>query len=107
MLLVQRHSASGWTKAAGAELGNQGVDNCSGNQATELHSCCGPGHHRQDLGTLWAFQKEMGPDLSLLMVSTSRDQKPNLLPLTQDWMLQGKHSSDSGFVDLENEGCAV
>lgn len=53
MLLVQRHSAAGWTKASGAKPGNQGVDDCSGNQITELHSCCGPGHHRQDLGTLY------------------------------------------------------
>lgn len=44
MLLVQRHSAAGWTKASGAELGTQGVDNRSGNQAAEeLHGCCGPG----------------------------------------------------------------
>lgn len=107
MLLVQRHSAAGWTRASCAELRNQGVDNCSGNPMTELHSCCGPGYHRQDLGTLWALQKETGPDLSLLLVSTPRDQKLSLLPLTQGCMLQGEHSSDCGFVELENKGYVV
>lgn len=109
MLLVQRHSAAGWTKASGAELGKQGVDNCSGNQATEeLHSCCGPGLTSQaGLGYIAALQREIGQDFSLLLVSTPRDQKLSLLPLTQDCMLQGKHGSDFGFVESENEGCAV
>lgn len=72
---------------------------------TESSYLLSPRYRRQDTGALWAFQKEIGPDLSLLFDFNT--QRPKTNPPSSDTRLYTAGKTQAlilAFLGMENKG---